>query len=143
MSSSTKKVFLKTYLNEISFMFCLCYCWYMAPHWSNQEFRQMLAMKWNQIIQKVKEILSNTYYKNHLNKYLSVLRYFVTLSLMVYLRKGYNWRMDMRYISYFYIFFWKWNLSSLSFYGSNSPLQLSNLKIPRYKEDVNNIRVRI
>ena len=133
MSSSTKKVFLKTYLNEISFMFCLCYCWYMAPHWSNQEFRQMLAMKWNQIIQKVKEILSNTYYE----------RFFVTLSLIVYLTKGYTRRMDMRYISYFYIFFWKWNLSSLSFYGSNSPLQLSNLKIPRYKEDVNNIRVRI
>lgn len=130
MSSSTKKVFLKTYLNEISFMFCLCYCWYMAPHWSNQEFRQMLAMKWNQIIQKVKEILSNTYYE-------------IPLSLIVYLTKGYTRRMDMRYISYFYIFFWKWNLSSLSFYGSNSPLQLSNLKIPRYKEDVNNIRVRI
>ena len=130
MSSSTKKVFLKTYLNEISFMFCLCYCWYMAPNWSNQEFRQMLAMKWNQIIQKVKEILSNTYYE-------------IPLSLIVYLTKGYTRRMDMRYISYFYIFFWKWNLSSLSFYGSNSPLQLSNLKIPRYKEDVNNIRVRI
>lgn len=136
MSSSTKKVFLKTYLNEISFMFCLCYCWYMAPHWSNQEFRQMLAMKWNQIIQKVKEILSNTYYE-------ILLLFFVPLSLIVYLRKGFTRRMDMRYISYFYIFFWKWNLSSLSFYGSNSPLQLSNLKIPRYKEDVNNIRVRI
>lgn len=136
MSSSTKKVFLKTYLNEISFMFCLCYCWYMAPHWSNQEFRQMLAMKWNQIIQKVKEILSNTYYE-------ILLPFFVPLSLIVYLRKGFTRRMDMRYISYFYIFFWKWNLSSLSFYGSNSPLQLSNLKIPRYKEDVNNIRVRI
>ena len=130
MSSSTKKVFLKTYLNEISFMFCLCCCWYMAPNWSNQEFQQMLAMKWNQIIQKVKEILSITYYE-------------IPLSLIVYLRKGFTRRMDMRYISFFYIFFWKWNLSSLSFYGSNSPLQLSNLKIPRYKEDVNNIRVRI
>ena len=139
MSSSTKKVFLKTYLNEISFMFCLCYCWYMAPHWSNQEFRQMLAMKWNQIIQKVKEILSNTYYEI----LCVLLLFFVPLSLIVYLRKGFTRRMDMRYISYFYIFFWKWNLSSLSFYGSNSPLQLSNLKIPRYKEDVNNIRVRI
>ena len=138
MSSSTKKVFLKTYLNEISFMFCLCYCWYMAPNWSNQEFRQMLAMKWNQIIQKVKEILSNTYYE-----VCALLLFFVPLSLIVYLRKGFTRRMDMRYISYFYIFFWKWNLSSLSFYGSNSPLQLSNLKIPRYKEDVNNIRVRI
>ena len=60
----------------------------------------MLAMKWNQIIQKVKEILANTYYEICV-----LLLFFVPLSLIVYLRKGFTRRMDMRYISYFYIFF--------------------------------------